>query len=153
MLPVVQELEGSMYMLPDRAWGFRAEGREDHPGACVSRDKAAATNWAAREKDGLWYKGRTMSRERPKPHKKENTMPTTIAVEDITLTLPQLLDRLTPGEEIILTRNQQPVAKLVAEQPKPLNPPRPGPGLGKGMITFVAPDFDAPLEDMKEYME
>ena len=29
----------------------------------------------------------------------------------------------------------------------------PAPGLGKGMITFIAPDFDAPLEDMKEYME
>jgi hypothetical protein len=36
-------------------------------------------------------------------------------------------------------------------QPKPgLRPP---PGLGKGMITFIAPDFDEPLEDMKEYME
>lgn len=30
---------------------------------------------------------------------------------------------------------------------------RPGPGLCKGMITYMAPDFDAPLEDMKEYME
>jgi hypothetical protein len=30
---------------------------------------------------------------------------------------------------------------------------RPGPGLGKGMITFIAPDFDTPLDDFKEYME
>lgn len=77
-------------------------------------------------------------------------MPTTTAVEEITLALPQLLDRLAPGEEIILTRNQQPVAKLVVEGPKPSEPPRPGPRLGKGMITFIAPDFDAPLEDLKE---
>ncbi len=32
-------------------------------------------------------------------------------------------------------------------------PPRPGPGLFKGIIKYMAPDFDAPLEDMREYME
>ena len=80
-------------------------------------------------------------------------MQTTMAVEDIKVTLPELLDSLTPGDEVILTRNQQPVAKLVSEAPNPQPKPRPGPGLGKGMITFIAPDFDAPLEDMKEYME
>ena len=45
-------------------------------------------------------------------------MQKTIALEDIKLTLPQLLDSLTPGDEVILTRNQQPVAKLVSEQPR-----------------------------------
>ena len=49
--------------------------------------------------------------------------------------------------------NEQPVSKLVSERPKSQPRQRPGPGLGKGMITFIAPDFDAPLEDMKEYME
>ena len=34
-----------------------------------------------------------------------------------------------------------------------LRRPRPGPGACKGMILYMAPDFDAPLEDMKEYME
>lgn len=80
-------------------------------------------------------------------------MQTTMAVEDIKVTLPELLDRMMPGDEVILTRNQQPVAKLVSEAPKPALKPRPGPGLGKGMITFIAPDFDAPLDCMKEYME
>jgi antitoxin (DNA-binding transcriptional repressor) of toxin-antitoxin stability system len=80
-------------------------------------------------------------------------MQTTMAVEDIKLTLPELLDRLTPGDEVILTRNQRVVAKLVSEQPPPAKLPRPGPGLCKGEITYMAPDFDAPLEDMKEYME
>jgi hypothetical protein len=32
-------------------------------------------------------------------------------------------------------------------------PPRPGPGACQGMIFHMAPDFDAPLEDLKEYME
>jgi hypothetical protein len=31
--------------------------------------------------------------------------------------------------------------------------PLPAPGAFKGSILFMAPDFDAPLEDMKEYME
>jgi antitoxin (DNA-binding transcriptional repressor) of toxin-antitoxin stability system len=71
----------------------------------------------------------------------------------IKLTLPELLDTLTPGDEVILTRNLQPVAKLVSETAKPAPKPRPGPGLGKGMITFISPDFDAPLDCMREYME
>jgi antitoxin (DNA-binding transcriptional repressor) of toxin-antitoxin stability system len=80
-------------------------------------------------------------------------MQTTMAVEDIKLTLPELLDKLTPGDEVILTRNQKVVAKLVSEPLPPAQPSRPGPGLCKGMVTYMAPDFDAPLEDMKEYME
>ncbi len=78
-------------------------------------------------------------------------MSTTMAVEDIQVTLPELLDSLAPGDEVTLTRNQQPVAKLVRESPKTgLRPP---PGLGKGSILYMAPDFDAPLEEMREYME
>ena len=80
-------------------------------------------------------------------------MQTTMAVEDIKLTLPELIASLTPGDEVILTRNQQPVAKLVSEAPTPAPKQRPGPGLCKGMITYMAPDFDAPLDCMKEYME
>jgi hypothetical protein len=30
---------------------------------------------------------------------------------------------------------------------------RPGPGLGRGMIKFMASDFDAPLDCLKDYME
>ena len=40
--------------------------------------------------------------------------------------------------------------KLVGEN---LKAPRPEPGLGKGSILFMAPDFDDPHEDMKGYME
>ena len=45
------------------------------------------------------------------------------------------------------------VAKLVSEPTPAAQPPRPGPGLCRGMIAYVAPDFDAPLEDVKEYMD
>jgi hypothetical protein len=37
-------------------------------------------------------------------------MQSTLAVEDIKFTLPELLDQLAPGDEVILTRNQKPVA-------------------------------------------
>ena len=80
-------------------------------------------------------------------------MSTSVSVEEAQANVKELIHRLAPGEEVIITENQQPVAKLVSEQLPPAKPPRPGPGLCKGMITFIAPDFDAPLEDMKEYME
>jgi antitoxin (DNA-binding transcriptional repressor) of toxin-antitoxin stability system len=80
-------------------------------------------------------------------------MSTTITVDEAQAQLKELIQQLAPGEEVIITENQQPVAKLVAGQSKAAKASRPGPGLCKGMITYMAPDFDAPLEDMKEYME
>ena len=53
-------------------------------------------------------------------------MTTTLAVEDLALTLPQLLDTLSPGDEVILTRNRHTVAKLTSPSPVPPPPPRPG---------------------------
>jgi antitoxin (DNA-binding transcriptional repressor) of toxin-antitoxin stability system len=80
-------------------------------------------------------------------------MQMTMAVEEIKITLLELLERLSPGDEVILTQNHQPVAKLVSEAPKPVLIKRPGPGLGREMIAFIAPDFDAPLEYLKDYMK
>jgi antitoxin (DNA-binding transcriptional repressor) of toxin-antitoxin stability system len=78
---------------------------------------------------------------------------TTITVEQAQATLKDLIRQMAPGEEVIITENKQPVAKLVSQPVKEMVQTRPGPGLCKGMITYMAPDFDAPLEDMKEYME
>jgi antitoxin (DNA-binding transcriptional repressor) of toxin-antitoxin stability system len=77
-------------------------------------------------------------------------MHTIVAVEDMKETLTELLDRLKPGEVIILTRNNQPVARLSAE-PAPNPRLRLPPGLGKGMITIVSNDEDH-LKDFAEYM-
>ncbi len=54
-------------------------------------------------------------------------------------------------EEVVLSENQQPVARQVGECPT--RPSRPVPGLGKGSILFMASDFDEPPEEFKEYME
>ncbi len=84
---------------------------------------------------------------------KEKIIQTTLAVEELKVTLPELLDSMRDGDEVILTRNNLTVAKLVSEVSKTASKHRPGPGLCKGMITYMAPDFNAPLEDMKEYVE
>jgi len=78
-------------------------------------------------------------------------MTTILAVEEITMTSPELIESLAPGDEVILTKDSFPVARLVSQEVPPGE--RAGPGLLKGVITYMAPDFDAPLEDMREYME
>jgi prevent-host-death family protein len=76
---------------------------------------------------------------------------TTVTVQDAQARLPELIERLAPGEELVITRENKPVAKLVG-QVKPTRPPR-RPGTLRGSVLYMAPDFDAPLEDFKEYME
>lgn len=79
-------------------------------------------------------------------------MSTTITIEEAQGSLKELVHGLAPGEEIVITENDRPVARLVSEQPQPTAKQRPGPGLGKGMITIVSDDDDH-LKDFAEYME
>jgi antitoxin (DNA-binding transcriptional repressor) of toxin-antitoxin stability system len=80
-------------------------------------------------------------------------MAVTVTIDQAQASLKELAHRLAPGEEVVITDNQQPVARLVSEPPQQCAQQRPCPGLGKGMITFIAEDFDAPLDDLKEYAE
>jgi prevent-host-death family protein len=73
----------------------------------------------------------------------------TVTIEAAQAHLGELIDKLQPGEEVVITRNAEPVAKLVATATT--MPPR-RPGLLKDKILHMAEDFDAPLEDFKEYM-
>lgn len=75
----------------------------------------------------------------------------TITVEEAQINLKDLIDQVAAGQEIIITRNQQPVARLISEQPKLKPPLRPPPGLGKGMITILSDDEEH-LKDFAEYM-
>ena len=70
---------------------------------------------------------------------------------DITEAPRRLLDLIQAvehGEEVIITRNQQPLIQLVP-LPRPVN--RPQFGSARGLIT-MAENFDAPLDDFREYM-
>jgi antitoxin (DNA-binding transcriptional repressor) of toxin-antitoxin stability system len=75
----------------------------------------------------------------------------TVTIEDAQACLPELIEGLRPGEEIIITRDRQPIARLIAAAPRNEQPRRLG--TLKGTVRYMAPDFDAPLEDFKEYME
>lgn len=72
-------------------------------------------------------------------------MATTLSIDEAQATLADLIHRLAPGEEIVITENQQPVARLVS-QPQPLK--RREPGRCKGMITLLVED-DEHLESFK----
>lgn len=73
----------------------------------------------------------------------------TVTIEEAQAKLVELIDQLAPGEEVVITRNQQPVAKLVGQQPPIRKPRRPGSAKGKPMI--LAED-DEHLEDFQDYM-
>jgi len=81
----------------------------------------------------------------------DSAMSATITVEEAQSRLKEVIAMLAPGEEVVITDNRQPVAKLVAEHPA--RPPRPAPGAGKGSILYMAPDFDEPMEEFKEYTQ
>jgi antitoxin (DNA-binding transcriptional repressor) of toxin-antitoxin stability system len=84
-----------------------------------------------------------------KTEKERRFVMNAVTIQEAQAKLPDLIHNLTPGEELVITENNQPVAKLVSEKPAPRQ--RPGPGLCKGMITIVADD-DEHLEHFKEYM-
>jgi antitoxin (DNA-binding transcriptional repressor) of toxin-antitoxin stability system len=72
----------------------------------------------------------------------------TISVEEAQSHLSEIIEKLTPGEELVIVRDSRPVARLVGE---PAEQPRPIPGRGKGMLTIVSED-DEHLKDWAEYM-
>ena len=74
-----------------------------------------------------------------------------VTIQEAQAKLPDLIHNLTPGDELVITENNQPVAKLVSELPKPKPGLRPPPGLGKGFITIVSDDEEH-LKDFAEYM-
>lgn len=76
----------------------------------------------------------------------------TVTIQEAQARLSELIHRLMPGEEVLITENDQPVARLVLTPTPSQRKPREL-GTMKGTVLYMAPDFDAPLEDFKEYME
>lgn len=73
----------------------------------------------------------------------------TVTIEEAQAHLPAWIERLQPGEALVITRDDKPVARLLAEE-SPKRKPR-QPGNCKGMLTIVADD-DEHLKDFAEYM-
>jgi prevent-host-death family protein len=64
--------------------------------------------------------------------------------------LPDLIRQLAPGDEVVITENDEPVARIL--------PPNSSKLLRKlgslcGTVLYMAPDFDQPLEEFREYTE
>jgi len=76
-------------------------------------------------------------------------MSTTVTMEEAQAKLPELVAHLGGGEELIITQDDKPIARLVRETP-PLRKPR-QPGNCKGMIRIVSDDNEH-LKDFEEYM-
>lgn len=74
---------------------------------------------------------------------------TEVTLAEAQAKLPELVAAAARGEEVVITQPNEPAIKLV-----PVKPARPRPQFGsaKGLILYMAPDFDAPREDFKEYM-
>ncbi len=71
-----------------------------------------------------------------------------LTIDETQSRLPQLIDQLRPGEEIVITRDNKPVARLVpTEAPKGV----PIYGRGKGKMSLDVDD-DSHLADFAEYM-
>jgi len=86
------------------------------------------------------------------------TMPT-VTIEEAQNKLTELIHRLTPGEEVVITENDRPVARLIPVPIVQQRPPRPRPlvtgvpkaGRYEGRLV-VPDDFKEPLDEMREYM-
>ena len=74
----------------------------------------------------------------------------TVPIEEAKARLDELIARLQPGEEILITDKGQPLAQ-VKKADRTSWPCKAG-SYRKAEF-WMAPDFDAPLEDFKEYME
>jgi antitoxin (DNA-binding transcriptional repressor) of toxin-antitoxin stability system len=71
-----------------------------------------------------------------------------VELDDVAGQLPRLLESALRGEEVLITRQEKPVLKLVPVPPTPL--PRRRRGSAEGQIHMAAA-FDAPLEDFTPY--
>lgn len=72
-----------------------------------------------------------------------------VTIEEAQARLSELIHDLRTDEEVVIIENRQPIARLVMIQPSRV--PRKLVTM-KGAVLDMAPDFDAPLEDFKEYM-
>jgi prevent-host-death family protein len=73
----------------------------------------------------------------------------TVTLQEAQAHLADLIAKLTPGTELVITQNDRPVAKLVGPPPTPRQPRQPG--SAKGKLIIHAEDEEH-LNDFREYM-
>jgi antitoxin (DNA-binding transcriptional repressor) of toxin-antitoxin stability system len=72
-----------------------------------------------------------------------------VPIEDAGPHLREIIEALDPSDEVTILAGGEPVATLRKQQRKtwPCQP-----GTAKDTTHWMAPDFDAPLDDFREYM-
>lgn len=73
-----------------------------------------------------------------------------VNLEDANAHLTEIIFDLNPGEQLLIVQNGEPVATLTRNLP--MHWPCAA-GSAKNTKHWMAPDFDAPLEDFREYSE
>lgn len=73
-----------------------------------------------------------------------------VSIEEAQAKLPELIDHLASGEQLVITRNSRPIARLIAQE-SPKRKARKA-GSAKGILTIHADD-DEHLKDFADYME
>jgi len=76
-------------------------------------------------------------------------MSATITVEEAQAHLKELIGNLAPGEELVITEGQRPVAKIVGHGVPARKPRRAGSAKGK---LIILEEDDVHLKDFEEYM-
>lgn len=77
-------------------------------------------------------------------------MPRSVPFDAARDSLQKLIDEIVPGEGLVLTSQEESVA-IVTKISRTIYPCQPG--SAKDTDYWMAPDFDAPVEDIKDYME
>jgi antitoxin (DNA-binding transcriptional repressor) of toxin-antitoxin stability system len=74
----------------------------------------------------------------------------TVTLQEAQTHLRELIEQMPLHEEMVISDQGQPVAKLSRVEKKtwPCQP-----GSAKDIPHWMAPDFNAPLDDFREYME
>lgn len=74
----------------------------------------------------------------------------TVNVDDAKARLADIISSLNPGEQLVIVEAGEPLATLTRTAPKqwPCTA-----GSAKGTDHSMSPDFDAPLEEFREYIE
>ena len=75
---------------------------------------------------------------------------TALNIEQAQSRLPQLILELIPGQALVITQNGTPVATL-ARTPRQHWPCHAG--SARSLPHWIAPDFDAPLDDFRDYTQ
>lgn len=73
---------------------------------------------------------------------------TTVSLQEAQANLSDLIHHLAPEQEVVITEDGQPVARLMPAAGQQQRPTR-RLGTLRGTVLYMAPDFDAPLEDFK----